>query len=171
MAREIQNEDIAIENAELRFKNFSGKEGKFNAKGNRNFCVLLNPNDADGLLKDGWNVRTLKPRDPEDEEVPYMQVKVNYDGFSKPIVWLVTEVDGKPVKKNKIGEEEIDILDWAEIKKVDLVIRPYHYDVNGKKGIKGYLKSMYVTIAEDRFASKYLDVPDSAVGIATGDID
>ena len=31
MAREIQNEDIAIENAELRFKNFSGKEGKFNA--------------------------------------------------------------------------------------------------------------------------------------------
>ena len=46
MAREIQNEDIAIENAELRFKNFSGKEGRFNAKGNRNFCVLLNPNDA-----------------------------------------------------------------------------------------------------------------------------
>lgn len=168
MARE---DELTIENAELRFKNFSGKEGKFNAKGNRNFCVLLNPADANDLLSEGWNVRTLKPRDPEDEEIPYIQVKVNYDGFSKPIIWLVTEVNGKPIKKNKLGEEEIDILDWAEIKSVDLTVRPYHYDVNGKKGVKGYLKSMYVTIAEDRFASKYIDVPDSAMGIATGDAD
>ena len=168
MARE---DELTIENAELRFKNFSGKEGKFNAKGNRNFCVLLNPADANDLLAEGWNVRTLKPRDPEDEEIPYIQVKVNYDGFSKPIIWLVTEVNGKPIKKNKLGEEEIDILDWAEIKSVDLTVRPYHYDVNGKKGVKGYLKSMYVTIAEDRFASKYIDVPDSAMGIATGDAD
>lgn len=166
MARE---DDLTIENAELRFRNFSGKEGKFNAKGNRNFCVLLNPNDAGDLINEGWNVRFLKPRDPEDEEVPYIQVKVNYDGFSKPIIWLVTEVGGKPVKKNKLGEDEIDILDWAEIRHVDMVIRPYNYNVNGKSGIKGYLKSMYVTIAEDRFASKYVNVPDSAMGIATGD--
>ena len=168
MARE---DELTIENAELRFKNFSGKEGKFNAKGNRNFCVLLNPADANDLAAEGWNVRTLKPRDPEDEEIPYIQVKVNYDGFSKPIIWLVTEVNGKPIKKNKLDEDGVDILDWAEIKSVDLTVRPYHYNVNGKKGIKGYLKSMYVTIAEDRFASKYIDVPDSAMGIATGDAD
>lgn len=168
MARE---DELTIENAELRFKNFSGKEGKFNAKGNRNFCILLNPADANDLAAEGWNVRTLKPRDPEDEEIPYIQVKVNYDGFSKPIIWLVTEINGKPVKKNKLDKDGIDILDWAEIKSVDLTVRPYHYDVNGKKGIKGYLKSMYVTIAEDRFASKYIDVPDSAMGIATGDAD
>ena len=168
MARE---DELTIENAELRFKNFAGKEGRFNAKGNRNFCVLLNPADADALIKEGWNVRFLKPRDPEDEEIPYMQVKVNYDGFSKPIIYLVTEIGGKPVKKNKLSEDDVDILDWAEIKAVDLTVRPYHYDVNGKKGIKGYLKTMYVTIAEDRFASKYVDVPDSAIGIATGDVD
>ena len=166
MARQ---DDLTIENAELRFRNFSGKEGKFNAKGNRNFCVLLNPADAQALIDEGWNVRFLKPRDPEDEEVPYMQVKVNFDGFSKPIVWLVTEIGGKPVKKNKLSEDEIDILDWAEIRKVDMVVRPYNYDVNGKKGIKGYLKSMYVTIKEDPFAANYIDVPDSAMGIATGD--
>lgn len=168
MARE---DELTIENAELRFKNFSGKEGKFNAKGNRNFCVLLNPADANDLTAEGWNVRYLKPRDPEDEEIPYIQVKVNYDGFSKPIIWIVTEINGKPVKKNKLDKDSIDILDWAEIKSVDLTVRPYHYDVNGKKGIKGYLKNMYVTIAEDRFASKYVDVPDSAIGIATGDAD
>ena len=166
MARE---DDLAIENAELRFRNFSGKEGKFNPKGNRNFCVLLNPDDAQALIDEGWRVKTLRPRDPEDEEVPYIQVKVNYDGFSKPAVWLITEVGGKPVKKNKLDENDIDILDWAEIKKVDMVIRPYNYNVNGMTGIKGYLKSMYVTIAEDRFADKYINVPDSAMSIATGE--
>lgn len=167
MAR--RDDDLTIEDAELRFKNFSGRQGRYNAEGNRNFCVLLNPDDAQSLINEGWNIRFLQPRDPEEEPVPYMQIKVAYSDRSKPVVWLVSEINGEPVKKNKLGENEIDILDWAEIKHVDMVIRPYNYDVNGKKGIKGYLKSMYVTIAEDPFASRYLDVPESAMSIATGD--
>lgn len=166
MARQ---EDLTIEDAEIRFRNFSGKEGKFNAKGNRNFCVLLHPDDAQGLMDEGWNIKYLTPRDPEEESVPYMQVKVKYDGYSKPVIWLITEINGQPVKKNKLGEDEIDILDYAEIKKIDMVVRPYNYDIQGRKGISGYLKSMYVTIKEDPFAGRYLDVPDSAMGIATGD--
>ena len=166
---ERRTEDLEIENAELRFRNFSGKGGKFNNEGNRNFCVLINPADAEALKAEGWNIRTLKPKNPDDEEVPYMQVKVNYDGFSKPIVYIITEIDGKPVKKNKLGEDDIDILDYAEIKKVDMVIRPYNYQTPDRSGIKGYLKSMFVTIKEDKFASKYMNVPDSALGIATGE--
>lgn len=166
-----RKEDLVIEDAELRFKNFSGKEGRYNARGSRNFCVLLKPEDAQTLIDEGWNIRFLNPRDPEDEPVPYMQIKVQYGEHGNPIIYLVTEIDGKPVKKNKLSEEEIDVLDWAEIKHVDMTVRPYNYDVNGKKGIKGYLKIMYVTIAEDKFASKYVDVPDSAMSIATGDLD
>ena len=165
----VRKDDLKIENAELRFRNFSGKEGRFNTKGNRNFCVLLDPDDAQLLIDEGWNVRFLKPRDPEEEEVPYMQVKVQYGEHGNPIIYLVTEIDGKLVRKNKLSEEEVDVLDWAEIKKVDMVIRPYNYNVNGKTGIKGYLKTMYVTIKEDPFAANYIDVPDSAMGIATGD--
>ena len=167
MARQ---DDLKIENAEIRFRNFSGKEGKFNAKGNRNFCVLLNPDDADSLMAEGWNVKYLTPRDPEEERVPYMQVKVKYDGSSKPpTIWITTEINGRPVRKNKLEEDGISALDYAEIKKIDMVIRPYNYDINGRQGISGYLKSMYVTIKEDPFAERYIDVPDSAMGIVTGD--
>ena len=165
-------DNVEIEDAELRFRNFSGKEGKFNAKGNRNFCVLISDEAAKTLEADGWGIKYLKPRDEGDLPVPYMQVKVAYSDRSKPTIWLMTECDGEIINKNKLGEDDIDILDWAEIKRADLVIRPYNWEVQGKTGVKAYLKSMYVTIGEDKFARKYSDVPASAYGSVTGnDID
>lgn len=148
-----RTENLVIEGAKLIFKNFAGEESKFNRRGNRNFCVLLEQEDAMNLMDAGWNIKELNTREDE-ESLYYLQTSVSFDNIPPKVVLI----SGRT--KTMLDDTTIDTLDYAEIANVDLIIRPYHWEVNGKTGIKAYLKTMYVTVEVDEFAAKYEDIEE-----------
>ena len=144
---------VNIENARIGFKNFEGREGIYNKAGDRSFAVFLDPETAEAMYNDGWNVKYPKEResiDPEEDiRDPHIQVSVSFDNYPANVFLISND------NVTKLDAEEASMLDWAEIENVDLVIRPYTWSVNGKSGIKAYLKSGYFTIVTDVFAEKY----------------
>lgn len=149
-----------IENARLMFKNFSGAESEFNAAGDRNFCVALDPDTAQEMRKVGWNVKELPPRPDHDDDEPveYIKVKLSYRFEERQP--LIVRIAGK--RRANLTERTVSSLDWDEIEHVDLEIRPYNWEKGNRTGVTAYLKSMYVTVKEDRLAAKYADLSEDS---------
>lgn len=161
MAKKDYMDNAVLEDVRILFRNFSGKEGQFNRAGQRNFNVLLPPEIAEKMLKDGWNVKELKPRDAEDELEYRIEVAVNYGGRPPRLVMVTSR------GKTNLDEESVDLLDWADITHADVILRPYQWEVNGKTGVKAYLQTGFFTIREDELERKYAEVPDSAMSAMT----
>lgn len=145
-----------VEDAQIIFKNFAGKEGQYNREGDRNFAVILDSVTAEKMLQDGWNVRYLEPREEGDEPTPYVPVAVNFNNRPPRVVMLTS------TSRTQLHEDNVEVLDWADIEKVDLIARAYEWTVNGKSGIKAYLQSLFVTIHEDALERKYAIHEDPA---------
>jgi len=146
---------ILFENAELKFLNFRGIAGQYNREGDRNFCVMINDEQLlKRMEKEGWNIKRLKAREEGDEERPYIQVSVKFTGRPPRVVMITSR------GHTDLSEETVGLLDHADIANVDLIVRPYDWEVNGRGGKKAYLKSIFVTINEDYLEQKYAEVTE-----------
>lgn len=147
-----QDNTVLLEDVRIVFRNFAGREGMYNREGDRNFAVLLPKDVAQKLANDGWNVKQLKAREEDEEDQPYLSVTVSFKG-RPPTIKMMTDRGS-----TFLDEGMVETLDWAEIKQVDLIIRPYDWAAHGKTGRKAYLQSLYITIIEDPLQVKYADI-------------
>lgn len=136
--------------AKIIFRNFSGEEGRFNRAGDRNFGIIIDdPNLAEDLKQQGWNIKTLPARDEDETPKSFVKVAVRYDNFP-PKVYKISGM-----VRTLLDDESIGSLDGDEFAKVDVTISPSQWEVNGNTGIKAYLKTMYVTLVDDELANFY----------------
>lgn len=150
----LENGRIAVEGAKIIFRNFAGKESRYNRAGDRNFSLVIdNPEFAQDLSDIGWNVRTRPPRNEGDEPLITLPVSVSYKVERlAPKIWLHTKKSDA-----KLDEAGIDILDYSEFENIDLVLNPRHWldDHTGEDRIKAYLIELHAVLVEDYFADKY----------------
>ena len=141
---------LQIEDARIIFRNFAGVGSKFNREGDRNFAVII-PNEeiCDELVEAGWNIKIKPPREEGDTPFMYLPVKIKFNNRG-PAAYVVS--GNKPTRLN---EDTISMLDEIDILSVDMDLRPYDWDVNGKQGRTAYLQAINVTQNIDRFGAQY----------------
>lgn len=165
MSKRVNNE-VTIENARILFRNFQGAEGQYNAAGKRTFSIALDGDQAQELKEIGWNVKTKPAREEGGDELHHLPVEVAYGKGRPPSIFLISE---KPSEKDDeprtvrtaLDEDTVMLLDYAELELIDLIIRPYNWDVNGQQGVKAYLKKGFFTLRQDELDRKYSHVPDA----------
>lgn len=146
---------VQIDNARIIYRNFSGAPSKFNREGDRNFAVIIDDQEiADALLEQGWNVKIKPPREEGDDPFMFLPVKVKFNDRG-PRVYLQNSLEGR--NRVTLDEYSVRVLDHVDIVNVDLDIRPYDWDVQGKAGRTAYLQSMCVTQEVDRFVDHYAE--------------
>jgi hypothetical protein len=143
---------LQIDDARITFRNFAGRADKYNRAGDRNFAIVIDSEElADDLIDRGWNVRVRPPREEGDAPFMYMPVKIKFNDRG-PAAYLTTGH-----AKNRLDEDTISCLDEIDILGVNLDIRPYDWEVNGKTGRTAYLQAIEVFQEVDRFAARYND--------------
>ena len=143
---------LQFDDARIIYRNFSGAPSKYNREGDRNFAIVIPDQEiVDALINEGWNVKIKPPREDGDDPFMYLPVKVKFNDRG-PNVYLSS--NGNLVK---LDEESISCLDDVDIISVDLDVRPYDWEVNGKLGRTAYLQSIRVTQQLDRFAADAME--------------
>lgn len=153
---------IIIEGARIKFKNFAGEARQYNPAGQRNFVLCLPDDLAQQLTAEGWNVKWKPGQNPEDPDEAQLIVKVKYNESSDdhrrdPIAYLV---QGR--RKIALDARTVATLDRLAPLNIDLVVRPYVWDINGNVGITAYLDEIYYTAVEG-LSSKYADYEEVRV--------
>ena len=143
---------LQIDDAHIIYRNFAGAGSKYNREGDRNFAVIIPEKEmADALIAEGWNVKVKPPRDEDEDPFMFLPIKVKFNDRG-PNAYLQTGA-----RMNRLDEESIACLDDVDIISVDMDVRPYDWEVNGKAGRTAYLQSIKVIQEIDRFAARYAE--------------
>lgn len=156
-----QDNTLLMEGVKIIFRNFAGKATPFAPAGDHKFSVRLDADVYEQLKEDGWPVKMRLPKDEEGDIWYHLPVSLKYRNREGKTVRPPRVVMISSRGRTSLGEDELELLDFANIANVDLIVRPFVWGpINGKTGTKAYLQSIFVTIEEDALELKYSDLDE-----------
>lgn len=150
-----KQEEVLLEDATMIFRNFAGRPTLYNSEGDRNFSVILTPEQAEDLTKRKWRVKQLKARDEEEQGDFHLKVTLNYKKGRPPRVVMVTSKG-----RTELGADEVGLIDVADVEKADMLLNGWWSDMAGG-GFSAYLKTIFVHIREDELEMRYAYLPEA----------
>ena len=144
-----------LANRDIIYRNFSGRTSQFNKNGNLKFTIVIDPNVADRLEKNGWNIKRRPSKNDENEEFCTLEVRVRFDlSFAKPRIKQFTRSGCVDISEDNVGN-----FDNAEFETADVVLRQYLWSTPaGDSGVSAQLSEMYVRLQEGVLESKWADI-------------
>ena len=149
---------LQIDNARIKHRNFEGRATKYSREGERSFSLIIPDEETKELLVNdlnrygvGWTVKIKPPYEEGGEPQMHLPVKVKFNNRG-PHVYLITNG-----RRNKLDEESIGCLDSCDISHIDMDIRPYDDEFNGRPFRTAYLHAIEVTQEVDRFEARYAE--------------
>ncbi len=151
--------DLELEDVQVKwsFSHFDGRAGTFNDEGDHNFTIILDPEFAETLLEvpDGWNVKKYQPADETEPPEYTLSVKISYR-FEAPKIFFI-----RGDRKYKANQEDLGDIRRSSAEKINIVVTPSRWVNGNRTGVSAYLREMYVTIRESRFADEYRDYEEA----------
>lgn len=147
-------EDVEIENAQVKwaFSHFDGREDTYNAEGDHNFTIILDPQQAKELMAAGWdNIREMEPYEEGDDPEFLMKVKISYK-YEAPRVYLI-----KGERKFRADQRDLADIKRSTCEQIDVIITPSRWVNGNRSGVSAYVKEMYAKIKQSRFSERYAD--------------
>lgn len=148
--------EFMMEDAELKWLNFSGRATRLKPAGIMTFAIVLDEPTAKRLKKDGWNVKDPKEKKTYNPELDAgkpitLQVEVGYKK-NPPTIALINSRG-----TTRLGQADLDIIDSVRIGKAEVIVRgvPWGPNAEGKSGYKAWLDTLVVHIQENYLMEKY----------------
>lgn len=162
MARE---DEVQIDGAKIIWRNFEGREGDYNAKGDRNFALVLDEETAQKLEATRWNVKRRPARNEYEDDLIFLPVAVSYRGRPPRVVLMGRKWDHRAgeekIVRTPLDEDMVELVDTLEFDNIDLILNPYDWRLkSGQTGRKAYLKTFYGLIHRDPLDERYAHIPE-----------
>lgn len=142
---------LVLEGVGMLYPNLEGKEQRYNVKGSRNFCAVVNEQQAEIVRAWNGNLKETEVREEGDVPLLYLPVAVGFE-YKPPVIFAISSKG-----RSLLTERNVHVLDSLDFSTIDIVCRPRTYDPaqSGGTGTKAYLKSGFFTIDEDPLMAKY----------------